>query len=242
MMNHIDPGAFTMLLVMGLLGGLAIMPYSTALKPDVVLSPGMFFLSLIQMLVVTAFVVWAGMKLAAVTGLGILPLDIRVLAAAVPAGLLAGFLILTLEYYVFAPRLPEALKALSGSIPFWKRLLACFYGGMNEEIMMRWFLMGLLAWGLGRFWSDSGGVPARGAFWAANIIAALIFGLAHLPAVVSITRLTPFLLFRTLLLNGIGGFVFGWFFWKYGLLTAMVSHFCADLMLHIVAPLFRERP
>jgi membrane protease YdiL (CAAX protease family) len=42
---------------------------------------------------------------------------------------------------------------------------------------------------------------------------------------------------RTLLLNGIAGLVFGWFYVRHGLESAMLSHFCADLVLHVAAPL-----
>jgi membrane protease YdiL (CAAX protease family) len=39
------------------------------------------------------------------------------------------------------------------------------------------------------------------------------------------------------LLNGVGGLVFGWFFCKHGLESAMLAHFGADLVLHALAPL-----
>ena len=42
---------------------------------------------------------------------------------------------------------------------------------------------------------------------------------------------------RTLLLNGIAGVVFGWLYWKRGLEMAMLSHFSADIVLHVIAPL-----
>jgi hypothetical protein len=33
------------------------------------------------------------------------------------------------------------------------------------------------------------------------------------------------------------GTVTGVLFWKYGLEHAMLAHFCADLVLHVIAPL-----
>jgi membrane protease YdiL (CAAX protease family) len=42
---------------------------------------------------------------------------------------------------------------------------------------------------------------------------------------------------RTVLLNGIAGLVFGWFYVRQGLESAMLSHFAADLVLHVAAPL-----
>jgi len=34
-----------------------------------------------------------------------------------------------------------------------------------------------------------------------------------------------------------GVYVFGWLYWRRGILTAMASHFCADLILHVLTPL-----
>jgi membrane protease YdiL (CAAX protease family) len=38
------------------------------------------------------------------------------------------------------------------------------------------------------------------------------------------------------LLNGIGGVVFGWLYWKKGLESAMIAHFSADIVLHVLLP------
>jgi hypothetical protein len=37
--------------------------------------------------------------------------------------------------------------------------------------------------------------------------------------------------------NGLVGVVFGWLYWRYGLLAAMIAHFSADVVLHTLAPL-----
>ena len=41
----------------------------------------------------------------------------------------------------------------------------------------------------------------------------------------------------TLLLNGVAGVAFGWLYWKRGLEMAMLAHFSADIVLHVIAPL-----
>jgi membrane protease YdiL (CAAX protease family) len=73
--------------------------------------------------------------------------------------------------------------------------------------------------------------------WSAIIAAALIFGLGHLPITASLTALTPLVVLRALLLNGVGGMVFGWLFWKKGLESAIIAHFSADIILHVIYPL-----
>ena len=68
----------------------------------------------------------------------------------------------------------------------------------------------------------------------ANILAAVLFGLGHLPATATFLPLTPLVITRAILLNGIGGMIFGWLYWKRGLEAAMVSHFSADIVLHVL--------
>jgi membrane protease YdiL (CAAX protease family) len=46
--------------------------------------------------------------------------------------------------------------------------------------------------------------------------------------------LTPALIARALILNGIPGIAFGWLYWRRGLEAAMVAHFSADLVLHVL--------
>ena len=68
-------------------------------------------------------------------------------------------------------------------------------------------------------------------------VTALLFGLGHLPATAVVWPLTPLVVARALLLNGLGGLVFGWLYWRRGLLAAIVAHVGADLVLHVVTPL-----
>lgn len=66
----------------------------------------------------------------------------------------------------------------------------------------------------------------------------VIFGLGHLPATALLTTITPIVIFRAILLNGIGGIVFGWLYWKKGIEAAMMAHFTTDLVLLVVLPVF----
>jgi membrane protease YdiL (CAAX protease family) len=116
----------------------------------------------------------------------------------------------------------------------WKGLLASFYGGIDEEILLRLFLMSLLAW-LGKFISlTPEGRPSLPVFWAANIISAIAFGLGHLPATSMIMQITPVVIIRALVLNGLFGIVAGYLYFTRGLESAMISHFTADIFLHVI--------
>jgi hypothetical protein len=159
-------------------------------------------------------------------------------------GVLAGALltvsVLLLQKWVFDPHLSAQFKQKlpHSNVPLWRWSLASFYGGVTEEIMLRLFLLSVLAW-LGRFVNrTSAGRPGWGALWFANVVAAVLFGLGHLPAFLTIgVPIDAVVITRAIVLNGLGGLVFGWFFWTFGLEAAMVSHFSADLMLHVIWPL-----
>jgi hypothetical protein len=165
------------------------------------------------------------------------PVTAQVQAIIVPAlifGIVPAVVLLLLEVTVFWPRLPDAMR---NSVPIpalWKRFLACFYGGIDEELLCRLFLLSLLAWLIGLVWHMPGGKPTLGALWLANILAAVIFGLGHLPATAALAKLTPLLIVRAIVLNGIVGIAFGYLFWQYGLEAAMLAHFTADIVLHII--------
>ena len=80
--------------------------------------------------------------------------------------------------------------------------------------------------------------PSPLIIWAGNIVVALLFGLMHLPGSSNSIALTPTVVGMILILNGLGGVTFGWVFWRYGLIMAMATHFFADIVIHVIAPLF----
>ena len=115
---------------------------------------------------------------------------INLYAAVAMLGIAASVIIIGLDVAVFAPALQvelgNAAKALGeGSNlkpPAWQGFLASFYGGIDEEVLLRLFVLSLLAW-LGKFISHTAeGAPTLAVLWSANILAAVLFGLGHLPA------------------------------------------------------------
>lgn len=122
----------------------------------------------------------------------------------------------------------EWRHATAQAAPPWPALaIGVLYGGLAEEVMMRWGVMSLLAWALWRMLQRSPAEatrPSSRVMWAAIILSALAFGLAHLPAVAQVAPLSPVLVGRTVALNALGGVVFGWLFWRRSLETAMLAH------------------
>lgn len=178
---------------------------------------------------------------AALQGQPVMDRILAMLPAAVLLGFGSGALIMVLEAFYFMPRIPRQIANLDVRTPFWKRLLACFYGGMDEEILMRLFLMTGLVWLLGLIWRTPTGAPAVAVLWTANLLSALLFGAGHLPATAMNGKLTPIVVTRALLLNGIVGLAFGYLYMRYGLEAAMLAHFSADIAIHLVATPFIQR-
>jgi hypothetical protein len=115
-----------------------------------------------------------------------------------------------------------SVAALVDSIPI--RLL---YGGVTEELLLRWGVVAPVAWAVWRVRSrvtDSTPRPTDGTMWAAIAVSALLFGVGHLPALAASVGLTPALVVRTVLLNAVAGVGFGWLFWRRSLESAMVAH------------------
>ena len=96
------------------------------------------------------------------------------------------------------------------------------YGGITEEVMMRWGLMGLLLWVFSGFGGD--GAPPTIAAIIAIALAALIFAAGHLPAALLGGRRSARFILRILVLNSLAGLLFGWLFWRWNLETAMAAH------------------
>lgn len=165
----------------------------------------------------------------------------RVRTSAIVMGIVAALIVIGLETLYFVPQMAAAGLSFPESTqpPIWQSFLASFYGGITEEVMVRLFLMTLLVWLGGKVSHTGEGQPTPTIFWLAIVIAAIIFGLGHLPTTAALgVPLNNLIVTRAILLNGIPGIVFGWLYWKRGLESAMVAHFSADIVLHVIAPLF----
>ena len=245
---------FWTLEIAGVLAVVALLPYALTLQrqvlkqhalpiPLAVLVP----LQILQNATLIGGFIALGMWLAPKVGLGT-PLLVkwasgepaagllRILSVSALWGVMAGVLVIFLDTKIFAPHLPHVAHPANPAA--WKGFLASFYGGIDEEIFVRFGVMTLLVLALGKIFRTAAHRPTGIAFWLANIIAAALFGLGHLPATAMLMPLTTLVVLRAVLLNGIPGVVFGLLYWKRGLESAIVSHFAADLILHVAVPLF----
>lgn len=243
---------FWLLLVGGMIGVAAVMPYVFALFPMQrvpIPLPLLLALQFVQSVVLLSLVVGVGLLVSRKIGLGapILeawlyqrPLVVQpgTFRISVLAGAIVGAVIVLLAFFVFLPLIPQLPVAAEAALPLWKRLLACLYGGLDEELLMRLFLLSLLLWLVGKIRRDLGVAQSRNVFWPVNIAVALLFGLGHMPAAARIMPITSMTTLYILSLNGIAALLFGYLYWRRGLEAAMVAHFSADIVLHVIGPFF----
>lgn len=121
--------------------------------------------------------------------------------------------------------------------PAWQGFLASFYGGINEEVLSRLFIMSLLLWIFSKIGKKKEGKTTELTAWLAIVITAIIFGLMHLPSTATLIPITPFIIARSIILNDVAGVIFGWLYWKKGLESAMISHFTADIIIYGIFPM-----
>ncbi len=151
-----------------------------------------------------------------------------------PLCVLAGVLF-SLDYWTFGAWIPGIREATDTTLSLHVVLASVLYGGVVEEVMMRLFLMSLLAWlGWKVFFRKQPQIPAR-MISAANVLAALLFAAGHLPATAMIFgQLTPLILVRCFLLNGGLGMFFGWLYHRYGIQYAMLGHALAHIVSKLI--------
>lgn len=244
---------FIILLIASIFGVITIIPYSLTLQGVLLQNlPPIYVVltaTIIQNAIIFAIPIFIGLNLAKKVGLGLPILEgwlegrevksylKSILGISIGLGILAGLLITGLDF-LFALAGITTNIAVAGQVypPAWQGFLASFYGGINEEILLRLFLMTLIVWIIFKIKKTQEGKPTNAGMWLAVILSAIIFGIGHLPAVLAITAPTPLLITRVIVLNAVGGIIFGWLYWKKGLESAMISHFSADMVLHVIVP------
>ena len=220
---------------------LGVIAYSVTLLPELAEFVGggaipvpMWVISMVTVVqtgVVVGLAAWAGVALAPAVGLHAPVFEAlakhRPMAAALSpqllpaliAGLVGGMFLV--GSYRYAP------AGLAGvwdrfSFPLVSRVL---YGGITEEVLLRWGVMTALVWLPWRFLQHRQGRPAAGSVWLAIAVTTLVFGAGHLPlAAILVGKLTAPVVVWVIGANGALGLLFGYLFWRWGLESAMIAH------------------
>lgn len=194
--------------------------------------------SLVQSALILALAVWAGVRLtpsvglhapafeAVATGRPIGPAMRPQLLPGLIAGVLGGILLFTAFRYA-----PLAVAELLDrfAIPIVARVL---YGGITEELLLRWGLMTALVWLAWRFLQQRHGPVRAGFVWLAIAVSALMFAAGHLPAAaVLFGALDAPVVAFVMGVNTAFGLLFGYVYWRHGLESAIIAH----ALTHVVS-------
>jgi hypothetical protein len=157
----------------------------------------------------------------------------EILKYGIIGGVISGIL-MTLISVIFIPFLP--IEFIEIGEKFKPGIITKFlYGGLTEEILIRFGLMSLITWIVFKITRKLNPII----YWAGIIISAIAFGFGHLPIVYTLigTPTTELLLY-IILGNSVGGIIFGWIYWKKGLESAMIAHIFAHILMILGESIF----
>lgn len=231
------PARLPLLFVLGAVALLSLLLVPVeAMVPEAARIPGLRLLALIQPAVLLLVAIFVGHRLAPVVGLGAPLIDalaggrpMPVPAASVRDGLLVAAVVagLLLGAEMLVAGMPAAAPLLAFEVPLVTRF---FWGGIGEELLMRWGVMTALAWGLWRLSGRPAG-PSAARLWVAIGLAALLFALGHLPVLMLLVPQPPAGLVALVLAgNLLPGLLLGWLYARRGIETAMLAHGGAHLL------------
>lgn len=146
------------------------------------------------------------------------------------AGLIAA-IVIVLSWALLRPSLPAEFvvrgEAFNRLVPLPMRLL---YGGITEEILLRWGLLTLLVWAAWRIFQRGRRQPGAVCFVGAILISSIVFGVGHLPVAVAIGGpLTLPVVVYVVTGNSVFGLMAGYLYWRKGLEAAITAHMMAHV-------------
>jgi len=201
-------------------------------------------LSIVQTTILLTIAIFIGIQLARHVGLSAPAAEalatgnsfISALKPQILPGLIAGFLAgvaILLSWLFFRPILPSLFvtraERLNSSMPLLTRLL---YGGVTEELLLRWGLMTLLVWAAWRMFQKRRGSPPTVYFVGAIIVSSILFGIGHLPlvAALEVDYTIPIVAF-VVLANALFGLTAGYLYWQKGLEAAIIAHMSTHVVI-----------
>jgi len=165
----------------------------------------------------------------------------RGLAIGAASGFALGAAMLLALRYFLLPAIPALGTRLAAEVPLpaATRWLIAFDSAVLEELLYRLFLLSGMVVALRRIATRPGRLSPEGTMWIAIALSALLFAAAHLPPWTQTSGGAPGLVLGVVLvLNAIGGMVFGIVYVRRGIEAAMLAHFAADVVLHVIGPWF----
>ena len=232
----------------------------SAPRPPVPLSL-LIIIGVVENFALLALIVWVGLSLGRKLGLGAPLLESWLyheeatlkardsFKSGVAFGIVVGVVILVV-LLVMSRHFPGLPFTTAAKVAVWKRFLVCFYVAVDEEILAHLCPYFGVKMDMDSFFNFPGATRetrifqkdktrlSPGAFWSANIIVAILFGLGHLPNASMVMSITPTVVILALTINSIAAISFGYLYRKRGLESAMIAHFCADFVIYVIGVTF----
>lgn len=213
------------------------------------ITPALRLLSLVQPALLLAVAVLIGVALAPKLGLSapaaealahrgdfFTPLRAQLVPGVL--GGLAGGMCIVLISLLTKPSLSasavDRISKFATLLPFPTRIL---YGGITEELLLRWGVMTLIVWAAWRLLQKGQSGPTSATFVGAILLSSLVFGAGHLPVAYMLLpdsfggALVLFVIFA----NSAFGIFAGLLYWKRGLESAMIAHILCHLVLALAS-------
>jgi membrane protease YdiL (CAAX protease family) len=147
-------------------------------------------------------------------------------------GAVVGGAAIILSWVLWKPFLPlqfvSRAEDFNRMMPPLTRLL---YGGITEELLLRWGFMSFLVWATWKVTQKGGGPPRSICFIAAIIVSSVAFGLGHLPIGIAMAGASSLALVSYIVVaNASFGLIAGYLYWKKGLESAIIAH----MLVHVI--------
>lgn len=212
------------------------------------ITPAFKILSLIQPSILLLAAVLIGMALAPKVGLSapmaeslatggrwLPPLKPQIVPGLL-GGLIAGLWVVVTAAVVKPFIMPQALERIERFIAVLPIPTRLFYGGITEELLLRWGFMTLVVWIVWRVLQRRSPKPATRCFVLAILFSSFIFALGHIPiAILVVGELTVAVTLFVVIANSAFGLVASYLYWKHGLEAAIIAHMLGHVVMAIAS-------
>ncbi|WP_198042695.1 CPBP family intramembrane glutamic endopeptidase [Oceanobacillus sp. AG] len=152
---------------------------------------------------------------------------------AIILGSIAGVVLRGFDYLLL-PFLPDGIIELLQPYNALEFISALFYGGIVEELLLRFGVMSLLVFIFWKLFDRKSAKPSNWVFILAIFVSTLLFALGHYGPTALATKMTALIWFRMILLNGLPGFFFGWIYWRHNLELSMFAHMITHITMNLL--------
>lgn len=114
------------------------------------------------------------------------------------------------------------------SVPNISQILSnLFYGGIGQEILLRWGVMTMVIYVL----SSRGRQHSQWIYIIGIVFTAVIYTASQYTSITQGQPFSSIILVKLILQSGVEGFLFGWLYYRFHIEAAMISHFIANTLI-----------